>query len=71
MRLVPNFLEQVYKIWHEPPSTSLLVSAISEGSGETALKCSLARSLAARKFDMFHEVALKIWPEPSSKPIVF
>ena len=71
MRLVPNFLEQVCKIWHESPSTSLHFNAISEGSGETVLKCSLARSLAARKFDMFHEVALKFGLSCHLNPFFF
>ena len=69
MRLVPIFLEQVYKMRHEPSSSHLLFSLISEGSGETALKCSLARSFAARIFDMLYELDLKTWPEPSSKSL--
>ena len=71
MRLVPIFLGLVYKIWHEPSSSSLHFRFISEGSGETALKCSLARSFPARIFDMLYELALKTWLEPLSKSLLF
>ena len=43
-----------------PSFTPILLSAISQGSGETAQMCSLARSLAAHIYDIFHELAYKI-----------
>ena len=57
--------------WPEPSFTSLLLSAISEGSGETAKMCSLARSFAARIFDFFNELVHKFKPEPSSTSLHF
>ena len=58
------------KNWPEPSFTSLLFSAINEGSGETA-QCSLARSFAARICDIFHELFLKFLPEPLSTSLQF
>ena len=57
--------------WPEPSFTSLLLIAISEGSGETAQMCSLARSFAARICDFFHELVHKFKPEPSSTSLHF
>ena len=54
--------------WPEPSFTSLLLSAISEGSGETAQMCSLARSFAARICDFFMNwsinLSLSLHPHP-------
>ena len=47
-------------MWLEPSFTPILLSAISQGSGETAQMCSLARSLATHIYDIFHELAYKI-----------
>ena len=57
-----NWYKQLGLILHYIPC----FRAISEGSGETAQMFSLARSFAARICDMFHELAQKLWPEPSS-----
>ena len=54
---------------HFAASMSILIgrNASTVGEfGETAQMFSLARSFAARICDMFHELALKLWPEPSS-----
>ena len=82
MRLEPNVLELALKFGislHLHPfylgicwlkfGTFHHFSAISEGSGDTGLKCSLAGSFAAPLYDIFHELALKIGPEPPSKSL--
>ena len=84
MRLVPNVLELAFYFGvslHLHPfflgigwlkfGTSHHLSAISEGSGDTALKCSLSRSFAAPFYDMFHEIAQKIGPVPLSNSLLF